>query len=86
MLQDSLSRWRTHRGSPAVWPTHSGSHYEMQVYGGQRENEEKNILSIIKRGGTGDMRAERKNLLVVANLDTWGHGEVLPCAAAEGHA
>lgn len=58
----------------------------MQVYGGQRENEEKNILSIIKRGRTRDMRAERNNLLVVAILDTWGRGEVLPCAAAEGHA
>lgn len=42
----------------------SGSHYSVQVCGGQtREKEKRNSSSIKKRDGTGDSRLERSSLL-----------------------
>ena len=42
-------------------------------------------LSIMKRDKTGDLKAERSNLMCVAIPDTWGHGEVPSRALAEDH-
>lgn len=77
---------RSPRGPPALWPACSRSHYNVKVCGWQMGEKEKwNCLNIKKRNVTGDPRVERRSLLLVASLATWGHGDIPAHVAIKCH-
>jgi hypothetical protein len=74
------------RSSPATWPAHRRSHYNVQVCGKTHGVEKQNSVSVIKRDGARDKRLEGEYLIIMSNQPhhLWSQWRLVH-AATEGH-